>query len=92
VALFTYSGPPGGHYSYLRTRYGTAPFSDLEPGDVVDFGEHEPPDDERWRTAKSSASATRIPDNAPPLAPVFSDTPPAPDPPRRARPTRSAGS
>jgi hypothetical protein len=96
VALYTYVGPQGGHYSYLHTRHGVAPFSDLSPGDIVDFAEHEPPDDERWRTTKHGFAATRVPDNAPalPLAPAFSDAPDtaADQPPRRARPARSAGS
>jgi hypothetical protein len=93
VALFTYDGPPGGHYSFLRTRHGTAPFTGLEPGDIVDFGEHQPPEDGRWRTAKTSASATRRPDNAPSsLSPLFSDAPPAADVPRRGRPARNTGS
>jgi hypothetical protein len=93
VALFTYVGPHGGHYSYLPTRHGVAPFSNLNPGDIVDFGEHEPPDDEQWRTTKNGYTATRIPDNAPalPFAPVFSDTPQEPQP-RRPRPARGAGS
>lgn len=93
MSLFVYAGPPGAHYSYLRTRHGVAPFSDLQPGDVVDFGEHQPPDDELWTTAKSSAAATRRPDNAPVLSPVFSSAPQLPQDapptgPVRARPAK----
>jgi hypothetical protein len=90
VSLFVYAGPPGGHYSYLPTRHGTAPFSDLRPGDVIDFGEHQPPDDELWTTAKSSAVANRRPDNAPAPVPAFSSAPQEPAP-RRARPVKTQG-
>lgn len=93
MSLYVFAGAPGTRYPYLRTRHGVAPFSELQPGDVVDFGEHEPPDDELWTTAKSTRIANRRPDNAPSLAVEFSNStrPPhdAPtDGPARAKPTK----
>lgn len=89
MALYTYDGPPDGRYSYLHTRHGIAPFTGLEPGDIVDFGEHAPPDEKHWRTAKASAVATRRPDNDLPLAPVFSDGPAEPGTEPASRPQRA---
>ena len=79
MSLFVYAGPPGARYPYLHTRHGIAPFSNLQPGDVVDFGEHQPPEDDLWTTAKSTAVVNRRPDNAPDLTPVFSSPAEPPD-------------
>jgi hypothetical protein len=62
MGVHEYKGVPGLGYLRLPCVHGTVPITDLQPGDLVDFGEHEPPADGRW-VERPDATATRIADN-----------------------------
>lgn len=81
MGVYEYRGEPGMGYLYLATAAGTAPHTDLTAGDLIDFGEHEPPQDGRW-IEREGATATRVPDNASPEPePVPLDAQPVEDAP-----------
>ena len=64
MGVYEYRGDPGLGYLRLACAHGTAPVTDLKPGDLVDFGGNEPPDG-RWIEAAEGTEATRLPDNHP---------------------------
>lgn len=78
MGVFEYRGEPGLTYLYLATKHGTAPHT-LQPGDLVDFGEHEPPVDKRWIEAPDGTAATKLPDNHPDNQPVVQYPEPEPE-------------
>jgi hypothetical protein len=63
MAVFEYTGAEGGAYFFLPTAHGVAPFTELNPGDLVDFGQSQPPGDGAWKPAKRGAKANKRPDN-----------------------------
>jgi len=65
MGVHEYRGEPGLGYLKLPCAHGTAPFTGLKPGDLVDFGDEKPPADGRWVEAAEGAEATRLPDNHP---------------------------
>jgi hypothetical protein len=65
MGVYEYQGEPGLGCLRLACAHGTAPVTNLKQGDLVDFGEHEPPADGRWIEAPEGTEATRLPDNHP---------------------------
>lgn len=71
MGVYEYRGEPGMGYLYLATAAGTAPHTNLTAGDVIDFGEHEPPADNRWvEPDPGVAKILRLPDNHPDAQPL----------------------
>jgi hypothetical protein len=63
VAVFEYTGPDRALYGFLLHGSGVAPFT-MHAGELVDFGDREPPEGGHWRPAPAGA-AGRLPDNHP---------------------------
>lgn len=79
MSVYEYRGDPGMGYLRLACAHGTAPVTGLQVGDLVDFGEHQPPADGRWIDAPEGATATKLPDNHPDNQPVVHWPEPEPD-------------
>jgi hypothetical protein len=78
MGVYEYQGEPGLGYHKLKCTWGTAPITDLQPGDLVDFGLYEPPD-RRWTETNPATVPTRIPDNVPRPLPDLEDVIPDPE-------------
>jgi hypothetical protein len=79
MGVYEYQGEPGLGYLRLPCAHGTVPITGLTAGDLVDFGEHEPPADGRWFEAPDGATATRLPDNHPDAQPFAQWPDPEPE-------------
>lgn len=96
MSVYEYQGEPGLGYLRLPCAHGTVPITGLQPGELVDFGGYDPPNDGRWVLREDAGEdVQRMPDNAPQLAkadpePEPEDAPPATVTPIKAKQAKAS--